>query len=274
MILSILPCCQTALPGSSIIAIGFALWACLVGLGTASIALAGRPRSPSHCSARRPPRPRPISPRRLERRILRAVVRRAVLDARGGRLLPGQVEVVLAPAELDALGPLADLVAENVAHGMVMLARRRGYRLAAEPVVRLIPLATRSCGRPLVLTGLGGPADLRAIGRPGPPGGAQRPPVLRRLEPPGRPLFLRDDHLRVGRPAECDLTVPEAAVSRRHASLHRRADGWYLLDHGSTNGTFLNGSRVAGPVRLTDGDEIRLGRRVRLRFELSPLRAA
>jgi hypothetical protein len=274
MILPLLPSYQTALPGSSITAIGFAFWACLVGLGTASIALAGRPRSPSPCSSRRPPWPRAISPRRLERRILRAVVRRAVLDVRGSRLLPDQVEVVLAPAELHALGPLADLVAENVAHGMVTLVRRRGYRLAAEPVVKLMPLATRPCGRPLVLTRLGGPAALRVTGRPGPPSGAHGLAVLRRLEPPGRPLLLRVDHLRLGRPAECDLAVPEPAVSRRHASVHRRADGWYLLDHGSTNGTFLNGSRVAEPVMLADGDEIRLGRQVRLRFELSPLRAA
>jgi pSer/pThr/pTyr-binding forkhead associated (FHA) protein len=98
--------------------------------------------------------------------------------------------------------------------------------------------------------------------------------VLRRLEPHGRPMFLRSQHVRLGRRPECDLAIPEPGVSRRHASLHWRVNGWYLLDHRSTNGTFLNGSRLDAPTRLADGDEIRLGRRVRLRFERSHVRGA
>jgi serine/threonine protein kinase len=52
-----------------------------------------------------------------------------------------------------------------------------------------------------------------------------------------------------------------AGVSRRHARLLKRADGWLLEDLHSTNGTFLNEVRVVPeqPVSLRSGDHIRLG---------------
>jgi pSer/pThr/pTyr-binding forkhead associated (FHA) protein len=43
-------------------------------------------------------------------------------------------------------------------------------------------------------------------------------------------------------------------VSRYHARLDRCSDGWLLGDLDSTNGTVLNGWRIAGPVALRPGD--------------------
>ena len=49
-------------------------------------------------------------------------------------------------------------------------------------------------------------------------------------------------------------------VSRVHAELDRVGDHWALVDDGlSSNGSFVNGERVAGRRRLEDGDEIRAG---------------
>lgn len=52
-----------------------------------------------------------------------------------------------------------------------------------------------------------------------------------------------------------------AGISRRHARLLRRPDGWFLEDLQSTNGTFLNENRLppGQPVRLSHGDLVRLG---------------
>jgi FHA domain len=260
--------------GSTAVAFGLALWACLVGLSVVRLVLVGAPCPHAWARLRRPPSARRVSPRRLERQVLRAVIRAAVLDTRGTRLLPDRVEVLLAPGELRALGPLADQIAENIAHGMVTLVRESSYRLASDPSVILT--AANPTRRPAIRTHFERPATtlqdasyprLLRLGHP-----LDVTAVLRRLEPPGRPLLLRSRHVRLGRRPECDLTIPEPAVSRRHASLHWRVGGWYLLDHGSTNGTFVNGSRLEAPTRLADGDEIHLGRRVRLRFERSHLR--
>ena len=68
----------------------------------------------------------------------------------------------------------------------------------------------------------------------------------------------------VGRGGEMDLPIPwDPEVSALHAELHRVAGEWTLLDDGlSTNGTFVNGKRLSGRVRLRDGDRLRVGRTV------------
>ena len=63
----------------------------------------------------------------------------------------------------------------------------------------------------------------------------------------------------LGRDASADITVPDPAVSRRHARIHRGADAVWMEDLGSTNGTYVNGDRLTVPYRLRDGDEVKLG---------------
>jgi pSer/pThr/pTyr-binding forkhead associated (FHA) protein len=61
----------------------------------------------------------------------------------------------------------------------------------------------------------------------------------------------------LGRQAECDVLLTEGHASRRHARLVLAEDGAYLEDLGSANGTFINGSRITGRVRLASGDRLR-----------------
>src|SRR3954452_21381033 len=49
--------------------------------------------------------------------------------------------------------------------------------------------------------------------------------------------------LRVGRHEEADLIIHHPDVSRRHARFYW-AEGWYVADEGSTNGTYLDGARI------------------------------
>ena len=56
-----------------------------------------------------------------------------------------------------------------------------------------------------------------------------------------------------------DLVIDDPQVSRRHASVRPAGDGLEVTDHGSRNGTWVNGARVDGPARLTVGDRVRLG---------------
>jgi pSer/pThr/pTyr-binding forkhead associated (FHA) protein len=62
----------------------------------------------------------------------------------------------------------------------------------------------------------------------------------------------------LGRQA-ADLVIDDPQVSRRHASVRPASDGLEVEDHGSRNGTWLNGARVGGPTRLAPGDRVRLG---------------
>lgn len=63
----------------------------------------------------------------------------------------------------------------------------------------------------------------------------------------------------IGRGSWCDLVLSGATVSRRHAELHFREGRWVLVDLASTNGTYINGSRVHRS-QLLPGDRLALGR--------------
>lgn len=59
-------------------------------------------------------------------------------------------------------------------------------------------------------------------------------------------------------PGQQAVVLPRRTVGRRHASVEYRGHAYYLVDQGSVNGTFLNGSRIEEPTVLHDGDAIRL----------------
>jgi pSer/pThr/pTyr-binding forkhead associated (FHA) protein len=70
----------------------------------------------------------------------------------------------------------------------------------------------------------------------------------------------------VGRDSDCDVSVVDPSVSRRHALVEKTAAGWILRDLGSANGTYLSGARVT-EAPLSSGAAIRFGD-VEARFEI------
>lgn len=54
------------------------------------------------------------------------------------------------------------------------------------------------------------------------------------------------------------IVVPSATVGRRHALIEFKDFGYWIMDQGSINGTFVNGRPVSSEVRLKHGDRIRL----------------
>jgi hypothetical protein len=63
----------------------------------------------------------------------------------------------------------------------------------------------------------------------------------------------------VGRDASADITVPDQTMSRRHARISHNAEGVWLQDLGSTNGTWVNGHRLLDRCPLRDGDQVKIG---------------
>ena len=63
----------------------------------------------------------------------------------------------------------------------------------------------------------------------------------------------------LGRVASCDVKITHPLVSRRHCQVEATADGIYVQDLGSSNGTYVNGGRAAGRVRMCVGDVLRIG---------------
>lgn len=75
-----------------------------------------------------------------------------------------------------------------------------------------------------------------------------------------RELPVGTNRLTLGRTDAADVVIHDNGLSRVHASINREGDRIWIIDEGSTNGTFVNGALVpsTGAV-LKDGDEIDLG---------------
>ena len=75
----------------------------------------------------------------------------------------------------------------------------------------------------------------------------------------GKRFVLDKSPTRVGRGADSQIVLEGDSVSRRHAHLERRAGAWYVVDDGSTNGTYVNEEQIAREQLLVNGDRIKVG---------------
>jgi hypothetical protein len=83
---------------------------------------------------------------------------------------------------------------------------------------------------------------------------------------PSQPAALVEHEgpiVHIGRDPTCELVLDPTlgGVSWRHARLEMTPGGLVAVDLGSTNGTYVNGQRIAGPTVVSMGDTIGLGQR-------------
>ena len=75
----------------------------------------------------------------------------------------------------------------------------------------------------------------------------------------GESFHPTGERTRIGRSPECEIFLDDVTVSRNHAVLIARADGYAVEDQGSLNGTFVNRRRIDTAV-LQGGDELQIGK--------------
>ncbi|MBV8065679.1 MAG: FHA domain-containing protein [Actinobacteria bacterium] len=118
------------------------------------------------------------------------------------------------------------------------------------------------------------PAQESFIMRPVAAGMPAREPVGGRLVVQESPVLedgeeypVESTPLTVGRGGQNDVAIEgDEFASARHVRFEPRGDGVWVLDLGSTNGTYVNGIRIDGARRLAQGDIVRVGE-TELRFE-------
>lgn len=93
--------------------------------------------------------------------------------------------------------------------------------------------------------------------------------VMRSGPSVGKEYPLDKNELFIGRDLSNDIVINDPEISRRHSRLFTQGNTFVLEDLGSTNGTFVNGQRLAGPNMLRPGDVITFGERMSLVFESS-----
>jgi FHA domain len=89
-------------------------------------------------------------------------------------------------------------------------------------------------------------------------------PHLKVLEPAGLRgrSYPLDEEITLGRAAGCQVPLEDAYASQVHARVFQRDGHWYVEDLGSTNGTYLNRRRVAGPMVIKKRDKLQIGNTV------------
>ena len=103
-------------------------------------------------------------------------------------------------------------------------------------------------------------------GEPVPAGGADAPrdrgpPRLVVTDGPlrGTTLPLTSSAVLIGRAPSCTLVLDDDYSSSRHARLYPEGGQWFVEDLGSTNGTFLDSTRVDAPMPVPPGSRVKVG---------------
>ena len=91
--------------------------------------------------------------------------------------------------------------------------------------------------------------------------------MMRSGPTPGASFTLEGDQIDIGRDSTNEIVINDAEISRRHARLTFQGGKYVLEDLGSTNGTFVNGQRLAGPRVLKSGEVVSFGEQIVMIFE-------
>jgi len=193
-----------------------------------------------------------IEPVEIGRKIVRAVEAGRRLGVKGGKVVPNDIVVYLAPPDYEEFRPYADSLARDLAEATRAHARDEGF-LFVGPLS--ITLTADDGLRP-------GQLDVSAEIAQGAGG---RVGVL--VLPDGKRIPLSDAPAVIGRLPDCAVTLHDTRVSRHHAEVRPAGAGFAVADLGSMNGTTVNGVTVH-ERELVDGDQIGIGSTV-IRFEAS-----
>lgn len=75
----------------------------------------------------------------------------------------------------------------------------------------------------------------------------------------GKQLVVPAKEVLIGRDEGCYIRMGSPDISRKHCTLRSTADGIVVEDLGSSNGTFVNDVKIAGPTILKGHDLLRVG---------------
>ncbi|HEY8744920.1 MAG TPA: DUF3662 and FHA domain-containing protein, partial [Chloroflexota bacterium] len=211
--------------------------------------------------------------------IARALAKELVANRRvsvGHVYAPNWFRAQLAEQDFRQCEPFLLQLQREIAQDLIRQAQRRKYDFVGTVSVELLADATLRRGDILASAEI---RETEATYRPGVEATVARTSIFSVVSPPrveAPPddvapvaLTIRDERgveqhlqmageeLRFGRGLDNDVVLDSLSVSREHARL-LRADGLFIEDLGSRNGTFVNGQRVQR-ARVGPGDRIRLG---------------
>jgi hypothetical protein len=199
--------------------------------------------------------------------------------------VPNEYAVYLSPADRERFRELEGQLVDELGAYLLEHARRERFALMSRPVIEFrtddrLRLGEFGIQARLVQPG-GEPAAEPSQGESGHTmiySAAERlqEPLEERARERAKTALLVTDGKRLvvgaagatlGRSRDCDIVLADGNVSRRHAEVRPRGEGWMIADLGSTNGVTVNGARIEQAQLLRGGDRIEIGT-TQLTFEL------
>jgi hypothetical protein len=215
--------------------------------------------------------PTRLQPVQLAKAAARAMEEAQVVGLRGPEV-PNAYTLRVAPGELARFSEYSATLADELSTYLVAYAQERGLRPVARPRVEVLADGSVGPGRvraearfvdleprrqAALQDALEGTRALRVLADD------SQAAHLRLTDRLGLDYLLDPSTLlvRVGRAADNDVTIPDQRISRYHAQLRWSPSGWLVSDLDSTNGTFVDGERVAPgePRAVRAGSVLRLG---------------
>ena len=192
-----------------------------------------------------------LRPVELGRRLVREMDDNRSVDVRGRTVVPNAFTVELSAEDHQQFADVAETLTRELAEAAREHARDEGYHF-------LGPVEVAISASDAMRTGAFSIHARLKEGQGGVGAGSL-------LLPTGDRIPLGEETITFGRRPESTVVLADPNVSRAHAEVRPHGNGYILVDLNSTNGSRVNGARVANQV-LHDGDELMLGN-TRIRFE-------
>ena len=218
-----------------------------------------------------------LQPVQIAKRLIRAMESNQTISL-SKTFVPNSYVVSLSPSDFSQFEQYRRSLEQDLAEAVLGGARDRNYTLLAFPTVEierdedLAPGDLRVSCALVDASGEEGTPDAKMLGavEAGHTMVLDREKLLR--EKPRAPkasvtlvegadrrtVSLGPEPLAIGRDPQNDVVLDDRRVSRKHAEVRLRLGRYTLYDLQSTNGTYVNGRRVAEMV-LSDGDRISIG---------------
>ncbi len=183
-----------------------------------------------------------IQPVEIGRSVIRKLEAQRTITNQGTSI-PNNIAVHISPKDVERLGAVLDNLADELCTLVREHANAEKYRLAGPIDISLVSDPSVNIGQ----------IEIKSKfdhGR-----GANKGVLV---SPSGEKISLNKEIITIGRLTTCDVPLSDPQSSRLHAEIHKTAEGYELIDKGSTNGTKVNGEKISSH-QLVIGDEIIFG---------------
>lgn len=188
-----------------------------------------------------------VSPVEFGRKLERELDSNRTVGVDGRTIVPNSFTFRISVADAEHLVDLLGTLRRELADAAREHARDEGYGFVGPVEVAIEPDESVRAGVLVVEARF-------AEGEGGLPPGSL-------LLPTGDRVPLGEYVVTVGRQGDSTIVLADPNVSRQHAEVRPAGEGFVVVDLGSTNGTRVNGAKVA-EHQLRDGDEVRFGNTV------------